>query len=1211
MKKYCKILPILLIITILCTSSGFVGYANNPTSEEEFVVYVSPDGDDSGDGTPENMLRTPAGAQAFVRNSGVLRKRPVRVIFKPGNYYIDKQLGFNETDEGTERCPVVWEAETKGTAHFYGTTVLDNSLFELVTDQAILDRLPTAARGKVVQMDLKKMNIDIETIAPHTFAKESTEKPFTNLFANGKEQMLSRWPNGEFQYAFWDKVVYKGSTASCVYTENDGGIIQFSDPRLSKWVTAKHAYIRGHTGSTYSCESYGVKEVDPEKGTIRFNTTGYYPLNNSSPRELQIFNLLEEIDCATEWYIDTDTDMLYYYPPKEITPDDEFELSTLNENMFGFSGDLHMTLKGLDLSRMRKRVATISATNLTIDGCVITYSKARFAFYATSDNYTFINNYIAHCDGTVLYSSGGNSLVNDRTSKRIQVNNNYITQCGGMMINGGHGLSIRGARSDMHNNTIHNMPSGAQNGTLLDSTMKYNEFYNFGRDITDVGAYYVGMGNNGKVLGVDIEYNFIYDYGPVNPSLGDAVQGIYFDDGHCFSSGRYNILVNGARSAFQIGGGDRNSVEGNIIIGMAGLNLSTDNRRETWTTKDEMYEAGVSGLSSSLISYKHFAKIDPYLNTYLSIPKHYEPVDNVIRNNLSDKPFEINERMEKFGRVYNNKSVEDYSHFVDPENYDYRLKDDSVYAKMIPQLTESNFDLWSVGASPEVTESIDKSFELLFPSKDGEFNSVSDMLTWSKANMVDEYRVLVATDPEMKNIVVDEIAPYNSISVEKYNFEEGKEYWWKVYAINKSFKRKSTWGTEIQKFVNTNNYISAVDTIKFKVNDNKKIMADNDLSFFGEEETKELRAANEKGLKVYQKAVKEGVIGKENYNDIMTTLNVAYNRFEKSEKLVFTHFTPEEFRDKSLWLPSASFEHVPTDNNGVLFKGSRANVMLDKEIGQSNIFQFRAKIDYKHEGVSDGAFASFDLRRKDYKKIGWNDQSVMVIVKRHSIELQFYPKEGLILSVPNKWDLDDKWHEYAIGVVNKAEGVRIIFMIDGEMVIDHRYMNNLAQNDGKFCVFLNGINGIEFEESQYGPLETNSLSLNKFVDGVEHSEEGIWTKSELPGFRGSYVKQIASGSGTASWNFKDLGGKKRIYFRKIAAPDGDKNAKLEIYSDKVWSMGGDEVTYTVPVDMSSGEDEWILLDEGRFQGGLIDIKLVGSGSGTLYANAIRIEEMED
>ena len=72
-----------LIVLVSLTFNSFAQEnKNNLNLDNELIVYVSPDGDDSGDGTLENMLKTPAGAQAFVRASGALGKKPVKVVFK-------------------------------------------------------------------------------------------------------------------------------------------------------------------------------------------------------------------------------------------------------------------------------------------------------------------------------------------------------------------------------------------------------------------------------------------------------------------------------------------------------------------------------------------------------------------------------------------------------------------------------------------------------------------------------------------------------------------------------------------------------------------------------------------------------------------------------------------------------------------------------------------------------------------------------------------------------------------------------------------------------------------------------------------------------------------------------------------------------------------------------------------------------------------------
>ena len=139
---FCAILMTSILLIPLISSA-----ADNAAGEE-YIIYVSPDGNDSGDGSISNPLATPTGAKDFVRKSGMLGKMPVRVKFLPGDYYVNNGIVFTKEDAGTEKCPVVWEAEEKNTVSFRGTTVLDNSKFVTVTDEDVLARIPSEARAR-------------------------------------------------------------------------------------------------------------------------------------------------------------------------------------------------------------------------------------------------------------------------------------------------------------------------------------------------------------------------------------------------------------------------------------------------------------------------------------------------------------------------------------------------------------------------------------------------------------------------------------------------------------------------------------------------------------------------------------------------------------------------------------------------------------------------------------------------------------------------------------------------------------------------------------------------------------------------------------------------------------------------------------------------------------------------------------------------------
>ena len=144
----------------------------------------------------------------------------------------------------------------------------------------------------------------------------------------------------------------------------------------------------------------------------------------------------------------------------------------------------------------------------------------------------------------------------------------------------------------------------------------------------------------------------------------------------------------------------------------------------------------------------------------------------------------------------------------------------------------------------------------------------------------------------------------------------------------------------------------------------------------------------------------------------------------------------------------------------------------------------------------------------------------------------------------------------------------------------------------------------------YGSVVTDD---NLYLAGkTGYSESGDWADSEITGELNSVVRKSSSGNASATWKIEKLDGNKRIFFNKIIAPDGDKRAKLTVHTNLQSGREGDETIKDIVLDLSAGESEWIAIDEGLFGSGDVTVTLIGSGTGgNLYANAVRIEEMED
>jgi len=813
---------------------------------------------------------------------------------------------------------------------------------------------------------------------------------------------------------------------------------------------------------------------------------------------------------------------------------------------------------------------------------------------------------IACADGNAVLIGGGLQERKKSLRKQRSFTNNYIYDVARNTGSLGHAIRSEGSEIDITHNTIHYVAEGTYIGgtETCDNRIMYNEFYNYGLQLTDLGAFY--FGKSGSALGDEVAYNYFYDYESVNPRLGNAVQGVYYDDGYAHGYCHHNIFINGAGYGVQIGGGQYNRVMQNIMVNMRSGPIITDHRMETWSTGVEMGTKTNTETKNMITRLPRYSKTYPWLN-HMGEPEGIQaPFGNVIKDNISDVKFIFDERMAQLGKVTGNVTVSDHSCFVDPDNYDFRIKDSSVFASKIPELAESQFDLSSIGCTNDVISGLNTDFALLSPMDGAEFNTAKNVFVWQKALMADRYKITVANDRDMKDVVFEQMVPYNTATVS--GLEEGKTYFWRVDALNTSFKRKALWSTQPRSFVNVTDYSEDIEDLIYYVNASKYVLENSDLTVFGENETAALKDAIAKSLKFYNTA-KSGIkTQKDDITSAIFELKNAKELFEKSETIKYTLLKGKYLSSADEWYLNGMKATI--GNDGITFEKGESGtpVVTMKEMPELNdVLRFRAKIDFLSDSA-DSSWASFDVRRRATDKACWSDKGFMVIIKRHQIELQKYPG-GLVKTVVNKWIKDGEWHEYAIGAINKENVVRFVFVVDGEIVFNFMDYNMSIPDAGYFAIYHASVR-TTIAESRTGDFNLDNSSVSYYAGGTAYSENGEWIDAGITEENGSLVRKSNSG-GKAVWSIDSISGHKRIYFRKMTANDGDSSAKLIIRSNYILSQEGDEQTNEITIDLSSGDSEWILIDSGRFASGNITVDLIGSGTGTLYTNAIRIDETED
>ena len=129
-------------------------------SADSVVIYVAVDGNDNNDGTKDSPLASMKGARDYIRRLTADQKtNGVTVYFRGGEYKWKDVVDFTEQDSGTKDAKIVYRNFPGEKPLMSGGYKTSGKVFQKVTDKAVLDRLPAAAKNKIRVVDLKKLGM--------------------------------------------------------------------------------------------------------------------------------------------------------------------------------------------------------------------------------------------------------------------------------------------------------------------------------------------------------------------------------------------------------------------------------------------------------------------------------------------------------------------------------------------------------------------------------------------------------------------------------------------------------------------------------------------------------------------------------------------------------------------------------------------------------------------------------------------------------------------------------------------------------------------------------------------------------------------------------------------------------------------------------------------------------------------------------------------
>ncbi len=385
-----------LLAGILALSMAAAMAAASASYAEELtgmVIYVSPEGNDSNDGSEGSPLATMKGAQEKIRQikASGMPENGITVAFREGSYLWTDTLTFTAEDSGTEQGKIVYRSYPGEKAVMEAGIRIPGTEFTPVTNEDILIKWSSAkAKQNIRQIDIKSYmakngynNIaDYYTQMYDVYqfngtyqgtAAEAEEGRTTAIrrplysFDGEQALWLARYPNKEGGW-YPDTHPLTQFIKTGEVTKDGGSTepttFKYSERRISKYEGYEDVYIFGHL--------YYLFYHDEAKVTINatdqtITTVAPLPLGAKSGMDFIIFNILDELDAPGEYYIDKNTGMMYVYPNGDISE------KTLNVTLLDKNWMIEME----------------DASNITFSGLTFENSKGGGVFVKSGDNVRF------------------------------------------------------------------------------------------------------------------------------------------------------------------------------------------------------------------------------------------------------------------------------------------------------------------------------------------------------------------------------------------------------------------------------------------------------------------------------------------------------------------------------------------------------------------------------------------------------------------------------------------------------------------------------------------------------------------------------------------------------------------------------------------------------------------------------------------------------
>ena len=479
-------------------------------------VYVSLSGNDSNTGTLNSPYKT------FAKAVSVMNPGDVCII--RGGIYTEE---LSVKKNGTSNAYLTFKAAEGEEVHINATKTLSN--------------------WQLHSGNIYKVNVTM-----------NIESQFRAVYHNNSYMDLARWPNNTDDNRW---------TVDCHPV--DGGSASHFDvkniPNID-WSGGLVYYLGAHSGASWTrqitsntASRINFSAVDINKWPFStHNPTVWrgYPGNNRG--QFYLFNKLEALDYAREWFYDQSAKVLYFQPADGQKPEDGSVAYASSRYTAQIEGD-YVKLDGLHFFGGAVKIHR-NANNNIIENCSITHgveghddlsNTSAQVSHAAIEIYGFKTT----VKGCSIDQSAFNGIIAHSWAgaHETHIEKNYISNTDYVGI---HASPIRTSadRVKVIKNTIKNTGRDGMYVNGSDCEIAYNDVAASQKINADSGMFYV-VGNS-NLKNTEIHHNWFHDATAPSyshePGKPGKAAGIYLDNNSKGYSVHHNVVWNVSWSGYQV-----------------------------------------------------------------------------------------------------------------------------------------------------------------------------------------------------------------------------------------------------------------------------------------------------------------------------------------------------------------------------------------------------------------------------------------------------------------------------------------------------------------------------------------------------------------------------------------------------------------------------------------------------------------------------------